>query len=298
MTADRRPLALLVNPTSAGGRALKKLPEVERLLDQARVAFRVVITESAEHALKQAELAAAMGEQPVVMSGDGLIGMVGGRLAGSETALGIIPGGRGNDFARVLGIPDDAEGAVEVLLAGRTRKIDVGEANGQRFLCIASVGFDSDANRIANETRFVKGQAVYAYAALKALLGWRPARFQIEADGESFTHEGYSVAVANSKAYGGGMFVAPDAELDDGRFDIVTVATVPKLRFLINLPKVFKGAHIDNDEVKVRRASSVELSADRPFSLYADGERLTELPASLRVLPAALTVIAPPAGSL
>jgi YegS/Rv2252/BmrU family lipid kinase len=293
MSAARPALALIVNPTSAGGRALKRLPRVEELLDRAGAEFRVNITRSAEHALEIAREAVVAGEQPVVMSGDGLIGLIGGQLADTETPLGIIPGGRGNDLARVLGIPTETEAAVEILLAGQTRQIDVGEANGRRFLCIASAGFDSDANRIANETRFVKGQAVYAYAALRALLGWRPANFRIRTPDEQIDFSGYTVAIANSKAYGGGMFVAPGAELDDGVFDIVTVAAVPKMRFLLNLPKVFTGAHVNNQEVKVHRAATVELSADRDFALYADGEYLTDLPATINVLPGALRVIAP-----
>jgi diacylglycerol kinase family enzyme len=195
----------------------------------------------------------------------------------------------------VLGIPDDPVGAIDVLDAGQTRVIDVGEANGRRFLGIASVGFDSDANRIANETRLVRGHLVYAYAALRALVAWKPARFSIRAGEDQLRFTGYCVVAANSKAYGGGMFVAPDADLSDGEFDIVLIGEVGKLRFLGNLPKVFKGTHVDNDEVRVFRTPYLELSASRPFAIYADGERLTDLPASLRILPAALQVIAPPA---
>ncbi len=175
------------------------------------------------------------------MSGDGLVGAVGGALAGAETPLGIIPGGRGNDLARVLGIPDDPEGAVEVIAAGHTRRIDVGEANGKRFLGIVSVGFDSEANRLANETGFLRGNLVYAYAALRTLIGWKPARFTLRIGEERQRFTGYSVSVANNRAFGGGMFIAPDAELDDGEFDIVAVGEVGKLRFVGNLPKVFKG---------------------------------------------------------
>ena len=104
-------------------------------------------------------------------------------------------------------------------------------------------------------------------------------------------------AAANSSAYGGGMLLAPDASLDDGQFDIVLVGEVGKFRYLSNLPKVFKGTHVDNDEVRVLRAARLELSASRPFAVYADGEHLTDLPASLRVLPQALSVVAPPAAA-
>ncbi len=179
------------------------------------------------------------------------------------------------------------------LLAGHSRWIDVGEANGKRFLGIVSIGFDSEANRRANEIHFLRGNLVYAYAALRTLLGWKPARFTVRVDAERIRLTGYSVSVANSRAFGGGMYIAPNAELDDGEFDIVTVGEVGKLRFVGNLPKVFKGTHIEEDEVQVFRARHLELSASKPFPVYADGEHLTELPATLRVLPRALRVLVP-----
>jgi len=289
------PLTLLVNPASAHGRTLKLLPAVEQELDQRRIAFRVERTRGLEDGVERALRAVEANEVPVVISGDGLVGAIGGAMAGSETPLGIIPGGRGNDLARVLGIPDDPVGAVAVLAAGESRRIDVGEANGKRFLGIVSVGFDSEANRLANETTFMRGNLVYAYAALRTLLGWKPARFTLRAGAERRRVSGYSVSVANSRAFGAGMFIAPDARLDDGEFDIVTVGEVGKLRFVGNLPKVFKGTHVQEDEVRVFRASQLELTASRPFPVYADGEHLTDLPASLRVLPHALSVLAPAA---
>jgi YegS/Rv2252/BmrU family lipid kinase len=293
MNIEGMPLALLVNPHSAGGRTLKLLPRVEHELDALRIPFRVERTRGLQDGVERALHAVEAGEVPVVVSGDGLTGAVGGAMAGAETPLGIVPGGRGNDLARVLGIPDDPVGAVAVLAAGECRRIDVGEANGKRFLGIASVGFDSVANRLANETTFIRGNLVYAYAALRTLIAWKPARFTLRAGEDRKRFTGYSVSVANSRAFGGGMYIAPDAELDDGEFDIVTVGEVGKLRFVGNLPKVFKGTHVDEDEVRVFRAPQVELSASRPFPVYADGEHLTELPASLRVLPRVLSVLAP-----
>jgi YegS/Rv2252/BmrU family lipid kinase len=298
MEIEAPPLTLLVNPSSAGGRARKLLPRVEAALDAHRAPFRVQHTKGLEHGVEQALRAIEAGELPVVLSGDGLIGAIGGAMAGSEAPLGIVPCGRGNDLARVLGIPEEPEEAVAVLLAGHSRRIDVGEVNGQRFLGIASVGFDSEANRLANETRFLKGNLVYAYAALVSLLRWKPARFTIRVDDERLRLTGYTVAAANSGIYGGGMRLAPDAELDDGQFDVVSVGQVGKLRFAGNLPKVFKGTHVEKDEIRVFRTSHLELSASRPFDVYADGERLSELPATLRVLPAALSVLVPaPAGA-
>jgi len=285
---------LLVNPHSAGGRTLRLLPEVEGELRRRQVPYRVVRTKSLEHGVSEARSAAEAGEVPVVMSGDGLVGQVGGALAGSGTAMGILPGGRGNDLGRVLHIPSEPAGAVAVLADGHEREIDVGEVNDRRFLCIASLGFDSEANRIANEARFIRGNLVYAYAALRTLAAWKPHRFVVTVDGERTECFGYSVAVANSRAYGGGMFVAPNAELDDGLLDVVLTAHTGKLRFLRSLPQVFKGTQIDNEEITVLRGAQVEVSADTEFAIYADGEHLTDLPAKLTVLPRALKVIAPP----
>ena len=288
------PLALLVNPSSAHGRTLKLLPQLEQELDARRISFRVERTRGLEDGVERALRAAEANEVPVVVSGDGLIGAVGGALAGSETPLGIVPGGRGNDLARVLGISSDPAAVAAMLASGETKRIDVGEVNGRRFLGIVSVGFDSVANQRANETRWLRGNLVYAYSGVRTLLGWKPARFTIRVGEERERFTGYSVSVANSKAFGGGMFIAPDADLADGQFDVVTVGEVGKLRFLSNLPKVFKGTHVEEDEVHVFRAPHLELTASQPFPVYADGEHLTDLPASLRILPKALSILAPP----
>jgi YegS/Rv2252/BmrU family lipid kinase len=288
---------LLVNPSAGSGRALKRLPEIRAELDRRGLRHEIVMTTGIEHGCREALAAAERGEVPVVISGDGLIGKVGGALAGSATPLGIIPGGRGNDLARVLGIPTDPSGAVAVLVAGNRRRIDVGEANGERFLCIASCGFDSDANRIANETKAIGGPLVYAYAAIKALWQWRPAEFTVMVDGEATSVRGYSVAVANSQAYGGGMFVAPQARLDDGLLDVVITGDAPKRRFLTGLPQVFKGTHIERDDVITLRGRVVDVDADRPFDVYADGDALTGLPMRVGLLEGALQLIAPPAGA-
>lgn len=287
------PLTLLVNPSSAGGKTLRLLPRVEAALDGRRAVFRVEKTQSVEHGVELALRAVELGELPVVVSGDGLLGAVGGAMAGSDTPLGLIPGGRGNDLARALGIPVEPEAAVDVVLGGETRRIDVGEANGRRFLGIASIGFDSECNRLANETHFLRGNLVYAYSMIRTLVGWRAARFTIAVGDERKRISGYFVAVANNSVYGGGMYIAPDASVDDGEFDVVSIADVGKLRFLSGLRDVFKGTHVGKEEVSVFRAPRLELDASRPFPVYADGDHLTDLPVSLRVLPRCLSILVP-----
>jgi YegS/Rv2252/BmrU family lipid kinase len=291
--SEERSYALLFNPSSGGGRSKRLLPKAEGALKARGARFATIATQSLRHGVQEALKASEEGRVPVVMSGDGLIGAIGGALAGSDTPFGIIPGGRGNDFARAVGIPTEPSAAVDSLLAGRERLIDVGEANGRRFLCIASVGFDSDANKRANASKLVRGGLVYAYSALYTLATWKPADFSVVIDGERHEHRGYSVAVANTKAFGGGMLLAPGAEPDDGVFDIVLTGEASRLRFLRNLPKVFKGTHVEEDVIKVLRGSEVEISASRPFEVYADGEELTVLPATLRLLKRSLRVIVP-----
>jgi YegS/Rv2252/BmrU family lipid kinase len=288
-----RPLRLLVNPAAAGGKALAAVAPARAELDRLGAAYRVVETSSGEHAKHEARAAGADGAITVAIGGDGLVGTLAGAICGTDAALSIVPAGRGNDFARVLGIPTDPAAAARLAVEGEERLLDVGEVDGKSFVGIASVGFDSDANRIANEAKLIKGNLVYAYAALRALIGWKPAHFEVVVDGERHESTGYTVAVANSKAYGGGMFVAPQAELDDGELDVIWSVDHSKLDFLRSLRKVFKGTHLDEPFVHFVKGRVIEVSADRPFTMYADGDPLADLPATVRVVPRALRVIVP-----
>ena len=225
-----RRVALLVNPTAGGGRAAQALPLVEAELRRLGVEARTEATRSIEHA-RDLALAAAQDDRIVVtLSGDGLVGAVAHVLRERPDAvMGVLPGGRGNDFARVCGIPLEPVAACEVIATGEVRALDVGDVGGRTFIGIASLGFDSVANKIANEAPPRLGGLVYTYAALRALAGWRHATFDITVDGQERRVTGWSVAAANSKAYGGGMFMAPDAELDDGQLDVVICAASSKM---------------------------------------------------------------------
>jgi YegS/Rv2252/BmrU family lipid kinase len=286
--------ALLVNPHAAGGRALRLRPAVEARLRALGLRFRTQCTDSLLHGCELAREAAQGGEVPVTLGGDGLIGAVAGALrAVPDAVLGVLPGGRGNDFARMAGIPLDAEAAVDVLAEGSPRPVDLGAAGDRTFLGIASVGFDSEANRIANEAPPALGRLVYAYGAIRALAAWRDAHFAVDVDGERDEFAGWSVAAANSGFYGGGMRLAPDARLDDGALDVVTVAACSRLRHLTTLPRVFRGTHVRAPYITVRRGAEVRVSANRPFTVYADGDPIGSLPVTLRAVPAALRVLLP-----
>lgn len=291
-----RPLCLLVNPSAGGGRAGRVLPAVRAALrERYALQVRSELTRSLQHAREIAAAAAAAGEVVVTLGGDGLIGAAADAMRHVDGALlGVLPGGRGNDLARVLGIPSDPIAACAVIAEGEAQPLDLGEASGCAFVGIASVGFDSEANKLANEAPSFLGGLVYAYGALRALASWRAARFEIDLDGARISFSGYSVGAANSKAYGGGMYVAPKASLCDGMLDVVYLEQVSKLRFLTRiLPKVFKGTHVQEPTVHVLRGRVLEVSADRPFAVYADGDPIATLPTRITALPAAVQVLTP-----
>ena len=288
-----RRFALLVNPVSAGGKALKALPAVHAELDRLNAPHRTITTRSSEHAAEEATRAAHRDETVAAMSGDGMLRPIAAALKNTTGTLAIIPCGRGNDLARVLEIPTDPTEATALAVDGQERMLDVANVDGTPFVGIASFGFDSDANRIANEAKLIKGNAVYLYAALRALAAWKPALFTVTVDGERHEVSGYSVAVGNSKAYGGGMIVLPMAELDDGKLDVLISKETSKPTFLRGVFKTFKAAHVDSPDAQFLRGEVIEVGSDRPFVIYGDGDPIGNTPATVRVERRCLRVIAP-----
>jgi YegS/Rv2252/BmrU family lipid kinase len=288
-----RPVRLIVNPSAGAGRAAKLLPDVEAALRSHGIAFRVDRTTSIEHARELAREALAAGELAAAMGGDGLAGAVAGELRSTDGVMALLPGGRGNDLARKLGIGHDPVAAVDILAAGRERRIDVAEAGGRVYVGILSAGFDSRVNELANGTRLPLGTLVYAYGALRTLASWKPARWAVTIDGAEHEFAGYSVAVSNSGVFGGGMWLVPDAQLDDGLLDVALTEDRPKASYLRGLTKVFKGDHVNEPGFRILHGREVTFGADRPFTAYADGDPIANLPATVRVVAGALRVIAP-----
>lgn len=289
-----RHVLLIANPTSGGGKVPGLLPAVRARLDALGVAHRTEMTRDLPHARELTLEALALGEIPVAFSGDGVAGAVAAAARGrADAVIGVLPGGSGNDFCRHSGIPGDAVAACDVLANGEARPIDLGEANGAPFLGIASLGFDSEANAAANAAPRMLGRGIYIYGALSAVARWRPAEFEVEADGHVDRFEGWSVICANTSVYGGGMFVAPQARTDDGLLDLVLIRKTSRARFLASFGKVFKGEHTRERHVSIRRAHEIRVSASRPFSVFADGDPIADLPVVVRVLPAAVRVLLP-----
>ncbi|HET9074979.1 MAG TPA: diacylglycerol kinase family protein [Solirubrobacteraceae bacterium] len=283
-------LWVIVNPSAGDGRTGARLGRISTELTRLGLDHALHPTTNLAHAAELAVAALEAGAMPVAFGGDGLIGTVAGAVAHSGSVMGILPGGRGNDIARTLGIPRDPLAACALLRGGRDRSVDLGRLEDRPFLGIAFCGLDSAANHIANTTRLVRGAPAYSYGGLRALASWRAAAFSVELDGHARTLRGFSVAVANARAYGGGMLLAPGAEIDDGELDVVLIADMPKLRFLVHMPEIFRGRHVRMPEVTVLRGREVTITADRPLRMFADGEEVTSLPARVRVEPAAVRI--------
>jgi YegS/Rv2252/BmrU family lipid kinase len=284
---------LIVNPAAGNGRAAHAGPEVARLLAAHGCEATLLRSGSLAEAGDMAREAAAAARVAVAIGGDGLVGRMAGALAHTGGVLGIVPCGRGNDVARFLGVSSDLAAACHVLRAGTERRIDLAEVDGFPYASIASAGIDSAVNAIARRTKVLGGRAVYTYAALRALAVWRPAQFVLDVGGERISYAGYSFAAANTTTYGGGMVLAPGARTDDALLDVVTLRDVPKLRALRLLPLMYRGTHVRDPGVSVVQAPRVTVEADLPFVVYADGEPVTELPATFTALPQALRVLTP-----
>lgn len=288
--------AILINPTSGKGRSAKNAPiAIERLRDRG-VEVDVLQGDSAEDSLRLAQQAVDDGVDGLLAcGGDGTVHCALQAVRATDTALGIIPVGTGDDIARALGLPrGDAAAAADVVADGRTRLVDyavVRTADGteRAFLAVMSAGFDSEVNERANSLRWPTGTSRYLVATLAELGVFRPVEFTITVDDDVLRQEGMLVAIGNGSSYGGGMYVCPNAELDDGLLDLTFLARTGKLTFLKTFPKVFKGTHIHHPTVTTMRGRRVRVEAAGQTA-YADGERVGPLPVDVHVVPRGLRV--------
>jgi YegS/Rv2252/BmrU family lipid kinase len=295
--------ALLVhNPTAGGGRAGRLVAQVAARLAADGIEVAQHQTRSLEDARLAACQAAGAVDAVVAVGGDGTVGACAAGLAdagppgspGARAALGVIPAGGGNDAARSLGLPaSDPLASAGLLPTLRRRPADLATVAGQAYLNVAGAGFDSEVNRIANRyLRWAGNRPRYVGAVLAELMVGRTAPFRLSLDGRAAELRGWLVAVANGPSYGGGMQVAPGASLADGLLDVVVIGDVGKLELLRTFPRIFTGRHVEHPAVAVHRAARVELDADRPLAVYADGEPAGTVPATFEVRPAAITVLA------
>ncbi|MER7536573.1 YegS/Rv2252/BmrU family lipid kinase [Streptomyces sp. NPDC097704] len=292
-----RQFTAVVNPTAGGSSGTASLIPLARLLREAGARLDTVYSRSLEHAQEVARDAGAKGHVVLAVGGDGMAGTVGGALSGTDTVFGLVPAGRGNDFARALGLPTDAEGLAKVLLDGEPRAVDtieVESARHQGVHVLGSVyaGVDAVANRHANSSRLLRGAASYYAGGLRAVLAWKPAAYRITIDGIRHERTGYTVVAANSGFYGFGRKIAPGARVDDGLLDVVVIKEAPKRLFFAMMNELKTGAHVNRPQIEILRGKEVRIEADRPLPYGADGEVDATLPVTLRARPASLRVLA------
>jgi diacylglycerol kinase (ATP) len=309
MPATPRPkkLVVAINPSASFGATRDVGPAVVQTLR----AMGHQVTSLTEPDFEQliASAQAAVKKRPdalVVVGGDGMVNLATNLVAGTKVPFGLIPSGTGNDMARGLGIPhDDTEAAIRTLdaaLAAGPRTIDAGRitwtdaATGEKgerwFACALSAGFDAIVNERANEMRHPKGPSRYILALLAELARLKPLSYRLTLDGEVIETKAVLVALGNSVSLGGGMKITPDALLDDGLFDVLTVKPLSRFNFLRIFPRVFAGTHVTDPRVRIQRAKKVRIEADGIVA-YGDGERIAPLPIDVELVPGALRVLAP-----
>lgn len=231
-------------------------------------------------------------DRVVVCGGDGTLHLAVRDFDLVRGTLALVPLGSGDDFAKVLGIPRDVRAACELALRGSVREVDVAVANGVRYLGVAGLGFDSEVARYANENvKFLRGSLVYLFAILRVLPRFTPHRVTI--DGVR-SEEIMFATVGNSRQYGGGIRITPDAKIDDRQLDLCIVHRTSRLQLLKTLPRAYTGAHVKSAFVEMGRATEFAFNSERPMDVYADGERITATPVRFSVAEERLRIVAPP----
>ncbi|HEX7151511.1 MAG TPA: diacylglycerol kinase family protein [Thermoanaerobaculia bacterium] len=270
-------LKLLYNPMAGRGRARKRIAEAEAYL-RGRGA-RVDCTAS-ENPLDLVRLAAESSrggyDRVVICGGDGSLNMAIREFDLAQGILALIPGGSGDDFGRVCGIPRNVRRACDVVLDGDIREVDVALANNHRYLGVAGFGFDSEVAAYANRNaKYLRGSLVYLYSIFRVLPKFRPHTVRINGVREESI---MFACVGNSRQYGGGIRIVPHALIDDGQLDAVIVHRTSRVQLLKTLPRAYNGSHVKNSYVEEARGTEFRFESETPLEVYADGEPLTQTP--------------------
>ena len=285
-----RSFHLLVNPASGGGAAPAAVVPVARLLREAGAEVAVTYSPGPLGCEGIVADAAAAGHVVVAVGGDGMVGSLAGPVVAADGLLGIVAAGRGNDFARQLGLPRDQEAVAAMLLRGEPRRVDVIDVGGRSVVGSVYAGVDSRASELVDAAQRLPRRLQYPYAAVRALATFAPVDFRVTADGDNHRLRGFTVVVANSGYYGSGMNIAPDAVLDDGLLDVVMIGTASRARLLRSMPHLYAGTHTALDGVRVLRGREISIDVEGA-TVYGDGDRIAPPPLTARVRPRALQVI-------
>ncbi|MFL4479166.1 diacylglycerol/lipid kinase family protein [Paeniglutamicibacter sp. ORCA_105] len=286
------PALLLVNPTSGRGRGLKLWEETAGALHAAGFAPVVHVTENLQEATRRAREAPA-GSLVAALGGDGFLGAAAAGARASGAILLPLAGGRGNDTIRRIGLDLDPVKAVRNLARLVVRELDLGLVNGRAYFGVANVGFDGLANEYGNSARLNLGPFVYLYGGLKAFLEWRNVTFTLKVDGVESCVPGWFIAVGNVGQYGGGLHICPRARADDGLLDVVSLGKASILGVALTFLRSYRGTHLSQGNISFTLGREITISANRPLNIYADGERVGALPATIGIAPAAVRVLVP-----
>ena len=289
-----RPL-FIVNEHAGKGKTKRRWSKIQRYLQNAGIEHEVCFTSRPQDATEIAKQSSSGNYSHVIaVGGDGTIHEVVNGLAGQPTVFGMIPTGTGNDLARMFDLPNDPVRAVERVLHGTQRTIDLLDLNGTYVSNIVGLGFDAAVAKDTNTANWKKraGALGYVLSVVKMMFAFQPFRLQVELDGKTMVFEGcWLVAIGNSKYYGGGMQICPDAKMDDGLLDVCIVNNLTRLQLLRFFPTVFSGKHIRLPQVTYMQGKSVRVQTDRPIPIHGNGEILGTTPCEINIRPAALQVI-------
>jgi diacylglycerol kinase (ATP) len=294
----------LVNPAAENGSAGRRWPELAHRAAALGLRGDALLSERPGHLAELARQAAGSGaELLVAVGGDGTVNEVANGIAGLGSELAVIPLGTGWDFVRTYGIPRKLEAAVEVALRGRAREIDLGLARYRAwdgtereslFANIASAGMSGAIAKRANETsKALGGKASYLWATLAVFSRWRNDEVCVRVDGEEHAGRMHDVIVANGRYLGGGMMICPEAQPDDGLFDVLLIGDLTKRDLMLTLPKTYRGTHLPHPKAMLLRGASVEVEAPEPLPIELDGEQPGTTPVRFEIVPRTLRLRTP-----
>jgi len=295
----------LVNPASDNGATGRRWPEIANRAAAAGLTGEALLSERPGQLTELARRAADEGgELLVVVGGDGTVNEVVNGLAGREgPELAVIPRGTGRDFVRTYGIPHKLDEALSTVRDGRTREIDVGRARFRSwqgepaewyFANIASAGMSGAIAKRANETsKALGGKVSYFWATFAVFSRWRTSELTVTVGAETRRARMHDVVVANGRYFGGGMMICPEAEPDDGVFDVLLIGNLTKRDLLLTLPKTYRGKHLPHPKAELLRGSTVEIEAPEPLPVELDGEQPGTTPARFEIIPRALRLRVP-----
>jgi diacylglycerol kinase (ATP) len=284
-------LKLIYNPAAGRGRARRHIGQAEALL-RARGATVDLAASTSPADLTRIAAESSRGgyDRVVVCGGDGSLNLALREFDLANGTLALLPQGSGDDFAKVLQIPRKLKAACDLIVDGTPREVDVATANGIRYLGVAGLGFDSEVARFANEkVKFLRGSLVYLYAIFRVLPRFTPHNVRINERKESIMF----AVVGNSRQYGGGIRITPDAVVDDRLLDVCIIHKTTRAQLLKTLPRAYNGSHVKSPFVETARGTDFHFDAEHALEVYADGERLTQTPVRFTLATERLRIVAP-----